>query len=420
MRRAAIVAPVRTPAGLAGGALSRVAPGRMASIAIRAVLERARLHPSWVDDVAMAGAGPTFWAEDGTGSGMALPVFHPDRAYGNGLQAVLSAAMMVQTGVADVVVAGGVERAQPRNGQPTSRAEVENAEVLARRWGVTRADADEYAAVSHWRAARAWQRGSFDDELVPIDVGPLGDAEMGDAYGYLVDRDEGIRGDTTTDVLAELQPLIPRGVVTAGNMSCPNDVAAACLVVAEDRLDDLELAPMAYLTGWASAGCDSAESAFGPALSAAKLLNRLGLLLDDLDMVEIDEGFSVEVPAIMRAWEWDRDDLINVNGSAISLGHSAQATGLRIMTSMIHELHRSKGQFGMQTVSLGRNHGIAALFEVATPTSYPRTTTKPHRVGARFHGVETMSPPITRTQPKMEKKKARVGARFHGSTGTGG
>jgi acetyl-CoA C-acetyltransferase len=397
VKRAAIVAPVRTPCGLDGGVLSRVSVDRLAAIVTRAVIERSGIHPGWIEDVTMSGIGPHSWALSKGPDGMPLPVFHPDRGCGNGLQAVVNAAMMVQTGAADVVLAGGVESTRGRESQVTGRTALEEAEGLARRYGVSRLEADECAAISHWRAARARERGSFDAEVVPVDVGPLGDAEVADGFGYIVDQDEGIRDDATTDTLAELRPLLPRGVVTVGNMSNRGDSASACLVVAEDRLDDLGLAPMAYFAGWSTAGCDAGELAFGPALAASKLMYRTGVSLDDLDLVELDEGFSVEVLALIRAWDWDRSDRLNVNGSAVSLGHSAPVTGLRIMTTMLHELHRCGGRFAMETVSLGRNHGVAALFEAPDKDEHAAGSTgagltpakgdKRRRVGARFHGA---------------------------------
>lgn len=396
MRRAAIVAPVRTPCGLDGGVLSRVSVDRLAAIVTRAVIERSGVHPGWIEDVTMSGVGPHSWAMSKDPDGTPLPVFHPDRSCGNGLQAVVNAAMMVQTGAADVVLAGGVESTRGRESAVAGRTALEEAEGLARRYGISRLEADECAAISHWRAARAWQRGNFDAEVVPVDVGPLGDAEVADTYGYIVNQDEGIRDDATTDTLAELRPLLPRGIVTAGNMSNRGDSAAACLVVAEDRLEDLGLVPMAYFAGWATAGCDAGEPAFGPALAASKLMYRTGVGLDDLDLVELDEGFSVEVLALIRAWDWDPSNRLNVNGSAVSLGHSAPATGLRIMTTMLHELHRCGGRFAMETVSLGRNHGIAALFEapdkraagpIGPAGSAPPKADKRRRVGARFHGA---------------------------------
>jgi acetyl-CoA C-acetyltransferase len=391
-----------------------VSADRLATIVTRAVLDRSGIHPGWIEDVAMSGIGPRSWAAGNARDGVPLPVFHPDRSCGNGLQAVINAAMMVQTGAADVVLAGGVESSRGRE-SATCRTDLEDAEALARRFGISRFDADECAAVSHWRAAKAWQRGSFDAELVPIDVGPLGDAEAADSSGYVVDQDEGILDEAATDTLGDLRPLLPRGIVTAGNMSNRNDGAAACLVVAEDRLDDLGLVPLAYFGGWSTAGCDTTEQAFGPALAASKLMYRTGISLDDLDLVEIDEGFSVEVLALIRAWDWDRGDRLNVNGSAVSLGHSPCATGLRIMTSMLHELHRSSGRFAMETVSLGRNHGIAALFEAADDTADPATQAPTRRAGARFHGLTTEdSPPAGQTAPPKAEQKRRVGARFRG------
>lgn len=391
MRRAAIVAPVRTPNGVAGGALSGMPPEWLASTVLSAVIERSGIDPMRIEDVAMACAdGGSVSAPElsrlaarGAGLPFAVPGFLTDRRCGSGLQAVITAAMMVQTGAADVVVAGGVESAADAAPQhdPFGSGELANAEDLARYYGIGRDEADEFAVASHRKAARAWRQGMFSAEVIPVGVPAYAANGVELALSHQILRDEGVRDDVSTHTLAALRPLIPQGVVTAGNMSAHRHGASGCLVVAEDRLDDLGLTPMAYLVGWAAAGCDSDTATLGAAPAVAKLLARTGRTLDDIDLVEINEGFAVEVLALAREWEFDPRDRLNVNGSAIALGHPVGATGLRIMTTMLHELARTDGQYGLEAIALGHDHGIAALFESAQSTPIA-----PAPRGARFHG----------------------------------
>ncbi|MET8872282.1 acetyl-CoA C-acyltransferase [Nocardia sp. NPDC004604] len=400
MRRAAIVAPVRTPSGIEGGALSGMPPEWLASTVLSAVIARAGIDPLRIEDVAMASVDNRASAPELSrlaarvaGLPFAVPGFLTDRRCGSGLQAVITAAMMVQTGAADVVVAGGIECSAAsdclstdpyRTGDLANAEELANVEELARYYGISREAADEFAVASHRKAARAWRQGTFSAEVIP--VGVVDDDtdwnEFDTAVRHRIMRDEGVREDVSTRTLAMLRPLISDGVVTAGNMSSYRHGASACLVVAEDRLDELGLVPMAYLVGWAAAGCDSDTATLGAAPAVAKLLGRTGFTLDDLDLIEVNEGFAVEVLALAREWELDPRERLNVNGSAIALGHPVGATGLRIMTTMLHELARTNGNYGLEAIALGPDHGIAALFESAGAAQIPETPR-----GARFHGV---------------------------------
>jgi acetyl-CoA C-acetyltransferase len=282
-----------------------------------------------------------------------------------------------------VVVAGGVESAAGNGDLP--RGDLANAEDLARYYGIGRVEADDFAVASHHKAARAWRQGHFSAEVIPVGVVREGhdwsDSVTDTASRHQILRDEGVRADVSTRALAALRPLISDGVVTTGNMSAHRHGAAACLVVAEDRLEELGLSPIAYLVGWAAAGCDSGAATLGAAPAVAKLLGRTSCTLDDIDLVEVNEGFAVEVLALAREWDIDTSDRLNVNGSAIALGHPVGATGLRIMTTMLHELARTEGRYGLEAIALGHDHGIAALFESAGTTP---VVTAP--LGARFHG----------------------------------
>ncbi|PZO70520.1 MAG: acetyl-CoA C-acyltransferase, partial [Pelagerythrobacter marensis] len=287
LRRAAIVAPLRTAVGKFGGALADVQAGDLAATVIRALIERTGIDPARVDDVVFAqGYGnaeaPAIgrWAWLAAGYPIEVPGYQLDRRCGSGLQAVIDAAMMVQTGASDIVVAGGVEsmsnvehyttrlRKGVRAGslelhdrltrgrlmsQPPARfgvisGMIETAENCARDYGITREAADAYAVRSHQCAAAAWAAGRFDDELVPVAV----PQRKGDPVIFA--HDEGYRADASMETLGALRPL-EGGVVTAGNASQQNDAAAACLVVAEDRLEELGLSPIAWFHSWAAAGC---------------------------------------------------------------------------------------------------------------------------------------------------------------------
>ncbi|RDG36557.1 acetyl-CoA C-acetyltransferase [Streptomyces corynorhini] len=396
MTRAAIVAPVRTPIGAFGGSLRQVPVEKLGATVARATVERAGLDPALIEDVVFAQS----YANSETpcvGRWIALEAGFPvevagmqlDRRCGGGLQAIATAAMMVQSGAAEVVMAGGVEsmsnveyyttdmrwggrfgstvfhdrldrgreRAQPvaRFGEISGM--IETAENLARDYGITREQADAYAVRSQRRAAAAWESGAFADEVVPVTV----DRRKGGPV--IFDRDEGIRPDTSPERLAALRAVETGGIVTAGNACQQNDAAAACLVVSEDLLEPLGLTPLAYLKGWAAAGCEPSRMGIGPVPATARLLRRLGMRLDDMDLIEVNEAFACQVLAVLAAWGIDDTERVNVNGSGISLGHPVGATGVRVMTTLLHELERRQGRFGLETMCVGGGQGIAAVFE---------------------------------------------------------
>jgi len=235
----------------------------------------------------------------------------------------------------------------------------ETAENLARDYGITREAADAYAMRSHQRAAAAWREGRFADEVVSVAV----PAKKGEPLHFA--RDEGIRADTTMEALAKLKPVLKGGTVTAGNASQQNDAAAACLVVAEDKLAELKLEPMAWVRGWAAAGCEPSRMGIGPVPAVKKLLARTGLSFDRLDLVELNEAFAAQVLAVLKGWDWNDADRLNVNGGGISLGHPIGATGVRILATMLHELKRRRGRYALETMCIGGGQGLAALFERA-------------------------------------------------------
>jgi acetyl-CoA C-acetyltransferase len=397
-RRAAIVAPMRTPVGTFGGSLRSVPVEDLAATAIKAVLDRTGIDPALIEDVAFAqsyvnGETPCIgrWAALHADLPLSVPGFQIDRRCGGGLQAVITAAMMVQTGAADVVLAGGVEsmsnvehyttamrwgarsgsqflydrldrgreRSQPEWRFGKISGMIETAENVAGQFGITRDEADAYAARSHQRAAAAWSAGLFDDEVVPVQV-PQRRGEP-----VTVSRDEGVRPDSTPESLSKLRAIIPGGTVTAGNASQQNDAAAACLVVADDKLEELGLEPLGYLVGWAAAGCEPATMGIGPVPAVARLFARTGLEFGAIDLVELNEAFAAQVLGVLAGWDWNDPDKLNVNGSGISLGHPIGATGARILATGLRELRRRDGRYLLETMCVGGGQGVAAIFESA-------------------------------------------------------
>ena len=401
LRRAAIVAPIRTPVGKFGGALSSMTAGELGAVVLKALVDRTKIDPTRVDEVIFAqgygnGEAPCIahWSWLLAGLPEEVPGYQLDRRCGSGLQAIVNAAMMVQTGVSDVVVAGGCEsmsnvehystdvRKGVRAGnltlhdrltrgrvmsQPIERygvisGMIETAENLAKDYSISREACDAYAARSHQNAAKAWAAGLFDDELVPV----LVPQRKGDPV--LFAHDEGYRADATAESLGLLRPL-EKGVVTAGNASQQNDAAAACLVVAEDKLEELGLEPIAYFHSWAAAGCDPSRMGIGPVPATQRLFARNGLSWDDIGVVELNEAFAPQVLSCLKGWGWAENDsrleMLNVNGSGISLGHPIGATGGRILANLTREMQRREARFGLETMCIGGGQGIAAIFERA-------------------------------------------------------
>ncbi|AKP57214.1 acetyl-CoA C-acetyltransferase [Mycobacteroides abscessus] len=402
MRRAAIVSPLRTAVGTFGGSLRSVRAEDLAAYIIKAVVRHSGIDPELIEDAAFAQSyanseAPCIgrWAALHAGLPISVPGLQTDRRCGGGLQAVITAAMTVQTGAADVVLAGGVEsmsnieyystsaRWGSRAGNQTlfDRLErgrelsqpiwrfgpisgmIETAENLATEYGIDRDASDAFAARSHQRAAAAQAAGVFAEEIVAVEV----PQRRGDPI--LFDTDEGVRPDSTPESLAKLRTISPGGTVTAGNSSQQNDAAAACLVVAEDRLEDLGLEPIGYLEGWAAVGCEPSRMGIGPVGAVEKLLRRTELTLDDFELIEVNEAFAVQVLAVLSGWGvklQDVEDRLNVNGSGISLGHPIGATGVRILTTMLHELRRRGGGLALETMCIGGGQGLAAVFRVAS------------------------------------------------------
>ena len=398
MRDAAIVSPVRTPVGGFGGSLRDVSAEELGALVIRELLTRTGLDPERVDDVVLgqsypSGENPAIGRLCSLKAGLPIdvPGYQLDRRCASGLQAILNAAMLVQTGNADVVVAGGVEsmsgveyyttaarwggrfgsmelhdrlmRARERS-SPDERfgpisGMLETAENLAAKYEISREEQDEYALASHRKAVAAQDEGKFADEIVPVPV----PQRRGDPVMF--DADEGPRRDTSMEKLARLRPVMRDGTVTAGNASSQNDAASVCLVVAADKLSELGLEPLAYLRGWAAVGVHPAYMGIGPVPAVEKLFERTGLTWNDVDLIELNEAFAAQVLAVLREWDLPSLDGLNVNGSGVSLGHPIAATGARVLATMLYEARRRKAKIALETMCVGGGQGVAAAFEMA-------------------------------------------------------
>ena len=400
MYDAVICEPVRTAVGRYGGALRDVPAAELAATVIRALLDRTRVPPGDIDDVVLGqcypnGEAPAVGRVAALDAGLPIetPGLQLDRRCGSGLQAVIDAAMRVQTGVCDVVIAGGVEsmsqvefystelRWGVRGGQaalhdrlargrvtaggrdyPVPGGMLETAENLRREYRITRTEQDEYALRSHQRAVAAQLDGRFAQEIVPVLVrDKRGPREFA--------ADEHPRADTSMESLAALRPVRrtedAASTVTAGNSSGQNDAASACLVMTQAKAAEYGLRPLGRLTGWAVAGVAPGVMGIGPVPAVAKALARAGLTLADMDLIELNEAFAAQVLACTRAWglaaaDFDR---LNVNGSGISIGHPVGATGGRILATMLRELDRRDGRYALETMCIGGGQGLAAVFE---------------------------------------------------------
>ncbi|MBY6349654.1 acetyl-CoA C-acetyltransferase [Rhodococcoides corynebacterioides] len=399
MPDAVVCTPLRTPVGRFGGALKDVTAPTLATTVIAEILSRTGLSGSDVDDVILGQGSPNGEAPAigrvaalDAGLGIGVPGRQVDRRCGSGLQAVLDAAMQVQSGASELVLAGGVEsmsqtefystgmrwgvrgdalalhdrlaRARVTAGGtafPVPGGMIETAENLRAEYGISRADQDALAVQSHRRAVAAQESGVFAEEIVPVTV----PNRRGDV---VVDRDEHPRADTTAESLARLRPIRgaidPESTVTAGNASGQNDGAALCVVTTAEKAAALGLEPMVRLAGWAVSGVAPATMGIGPVSATATVLGRLGLALGDMDVVELNEAFAAQVLAVLREWQIDADDpRLNRHGSGISLGHPVGATGARILTTLAREMVRTDARYGLETMCIGGGQGLAAVFE---------------------------------------------------------
>ncbi|SNT45413.1 acetyl-CoA C-acetyltransferase [Rhodococcoides kyotonense] len=400
MPDAVICEPLRTPVGRFGGVFEDVTPEALAATVITELVRRTGISGTDVDDVILGQASPNGEAPAigriaalDAGLGIDVPGQQIDRRCGSGLQAVLQACMQVQTGGSDLVLAGGVEsmsqaefyatgmrwgvkgeavaladrlaRARVTAGGrnfPVPGGMIETAENLRAEFSISRADQDALAVDSHRKAVAAQKNGVFAEEIVGVSV----PQRKGDPL--VVDTDEHPRADTSINSLAKLRPIRgkvdPDSTVTAGNASGQNDGAALAIVTTPEKAAQLGLKPIATLASWAVAGVPPRTMGIGPVPATEKALGRIGLTLDDMGVIELNEAFAAQTLAVLRTWGIEPDDArLNPNGSGISLGHPVGATGGRILATLLREMDRRESRYGLETMCIGGGQGLAAVFE---------------------------------------------------------
>jgi acetyl-CoA C-acetyltransferase len=369
---------------------------------IKGLVERTGIASEDIDDVIFGQGYPNGEAAAlgrvaalDAGLDVSVPGLQVDRRCGSGLQAVAMAAMQVQTGVSDLVIAGGAESmsqaefyapgirwgvkgagvelhdrlARPRVNSgghrfPVEGGMIETAENLRREYGISREEQDNLAYTSHQRAVRAIEEGRFEAETIPV-IMPATRKEP----EHQVTRDEHPRPDVTPEKLASLRTIRgkvdPEATVTAGNASGQNDGGAACIVTTPEEAERRGLRPMARFVAWSVAGVEPHRMGIGPVPAVARLFERTGMSMADMDLIELNEAFAAQALAVTREWGFTEADFerLNVNGSGISLGHPIGATGGRIMATLLHEMERRGARYGLETMCIGGGQGIAAVFE---------------------------------------------------------
>lgn len=397
MSRAAVICePVRTPIGRYGGMFKTLSVVDLAVTALRGLLERTGVPGAAVQDVILGHCYPNPEAP-ALGRVVALDAGLPvsvggmqvDRRCGSGLQSVIQACLQVSSGANDLVVAGGAEsmsnvaffstdmrwgagsggitvhdgltRGRVTAGgknYPVSGGMLETAENLRREYGISRTEQDELAVQSHRRAIAAQRSGVLAEEITPVTVGDR-----------VIDTDEHPRADTSVEALARLKAVRaqqdPESTVTAGNSSGQNDAASVCIITTEEKAAELGLRPLVRLVSWGLAGVEPKIMGIGPVPASAVALQRAGLTLADMDVIELNEAFAAQALAVMREWNFTDTDRerTNIHGSGISLGHPVGATGGRMLATLARELHRRDARYGLETMCIGGGQGLAAVFE---------------------------------------------------------
>lgn len=388
MKKVYILGACRTPIGKMGGALSALSAAELGSVVIKESVKRAGIEPEDVDHVYMgcviqAGLGQNVARQASMKAG--LPVTTTAETInvvcGSGLDCVNSAARMIQCGDADIVVAGGMESMsnapytlkQARFGYRMGNAPMVDAMVndalwdsfndyhmgitaenVCEQWNITRTELDEFAANSQQKAVEAMEAGKFTNEIVPVEIKQK-------KQTAIVDTDEGPRPGTTIESLARLKPAFKAdGIVTAGNASGINDGAAAVVLVSEDKVKKLGLTPMAEWVGGALGGVDPSIMGIGPVESTKKLFTKLGMTIDDVDLIEGNEAFAAQSIAVAKELRFPEEKL-NVNGGAIALGHPVGASGCRILVTLLYEMQKRNVTTGLATLCIGGGMGCSTV-----------------------------------------------------------
>ena len=385
-----IVSSVRTPVGKAGrGTLSHFRPEEMGGHAVAGAIDQVEgLSKEDIDDAIIGCAFPEGPQGMNVGRAVALKAGLPDSVPGatvnrfcsSGLQTIVMAAQAIATGQAEVIVAGGTESMSlvPMSGfyfQPNPELVLDEqselyvsmgitAENVAEQYGISRDDQDAFALRSHERALDAIESGRFDEEIVPLEVAVTRRTNGATTTTQTVfDTDEGPRADTNLDALQGLRPVFKKnGTVTAGNASQTSDGAAAAVVMSEARMQDLGVDPLARIVGFSVAGVAPEVMGIGPVDAIRKVLTQTGLSLDDIGLVELNEAFAAQALAVIREVGLD-EDIVNVNGGAIALGHPLGCTGAKLTATLLHEMRRREIRYGICTMCVGGGMGAAAVLE---------------------------------------------------------
>ena len=391
MREVVIVSAVRTPIGSFGGALKDIPARTLGAIAVKAAIERAGIDPATIDEVVFGnvlqgglGQNPARQVAIDAGIPVEVPAMTINKVCGSGLRVVGLAAQMIKAGDADIVVAGGTENMsmapyvmpKARWGARMGDAKLIDmmvhdgltdafsgvhmgitAENICDQWGLTREELDAFAASSQQKAEAALKSGVFKDEIVPVVI----PQRKGDPIVF--DTDEFPKAGVTVEGLAKLKPAFKKdGMVTAANASGINDAAAAVIVMSKEKADELGIKPLCTIKSYASAGVDPQIMGIGPVPSTKKALEKAGLTMADLDLIEANEAFAAQSLAVGKELGIDPAKL-NINGGAIALGHPIGASGTRILVSLIHSMQKQDAKYGLATLCIGGGQGTALIIE---------------------------------------------------------
>ena len=391
MREVVIVSAARTPIGSFGGSLKDIPTRKLGAIAIKGAVERAGIKPEMVDEVIMGavlqgGLGQNVARQMTLDAGLPIevPAMTINKVCGSGLRAVEPAAQIIKAGDADIIVAGGAENmSATAYAMPAARwgARMNNtqmvdmmvndglwdafngyhmgitAENVAEQWGITREQLDEFSVISQNRAEAAIKAGKFKDEIVPVEI----PQRKGDPI--IFDTDEFPKFGTTIEKVAKLKGAFKKdGIVTAANASGINDAGAAVVVMSKEKADELGIKPLCTIKSYASAGVDPSIMGLGPIPASKKALDKAGLKIEDIDLVEANEAFAAQSLAVRKDLNLDPEKT-NVNGGAIAIGHPIGASGCRILITLIYEMIKQDSKYGLATLCIGGGMGTALIVE---------------------------------------------------------